>query len=148
MQVWPSKLGCPCSSVLRKMFENIGGKRYVRQFLPEPVQCLHSEFKPVGTSPCGLAPTLLTERNHVLHGRNSNGIPWSSCGVLRLPEAETPMKWQFTQVSKKWFILKVVIHGNSEKDEQSGSGRTGVGGWLWIQGSSKTSATDFVKFYL
>lgn len=84
----------------------------------------------------------------MLHGENSNRVPWSSQGVLTLPKADTPMRWQFTQVSKKWFILKIVIRGNSEKDEQSGSGRTGVGGWLWIQGRSKTSATDCVDFYL
>ena len=70
-----------------------------------PSLCLHSIFKHVRTFPYRLA----TEGNNVLHGKNKNWIPWSSHTVLRLPNAETPNKWQFTQVTftNKWFITKI-----------------------------------------
>lgn len=57
---------------------------------------------------------------------------------------------QFTQVtfSNKWFIVKMHIHKNPGQDEQSRSGRTGIGGGLWIQGSSKTSARGFCESLL
>lgn len=109
---------------------------------------LHSEFKHVRTFPYGLATILFTERDNVLHGKNNSWITGCSYAVLRFPKAETPMKWQFIQVSNKWFIVKVSIHRNSEEDEQSGTGRTGIEGWLWIQDSSKASATDFCEFLL
>lgn len=72
-----------------------------------------------------------------------------SCVIFRLPKAGTPNKGQFTQVTftNRWLIIKTDIYGNAGKDEPSRSGRTGIGGWLWIQGSSKTSAADFVNLY-
>lgn len=44
--------------------------------------------------------------------------------------------------------FKDAFHKNPGKDEQSQSGRTGIGGRLWIQGSSKTSAIEFCEFLL
>lgn len=127
MQMWPSKSGCLCSRVLRKSFKMWGKKKKDRYGRNSRLSL--SRVSTLNSNKWGhlhvRAAILFTERDNVLHGKN-NWIPWSPCVVLGLPRAETPRKWKHTRANNKWFIVKIAVHGNSEENEQSGSGRTGM----------------------